>query len=144
MNRRQIIIFVAIIAVLVAIGAVVIANRQPTPEASPSPSPTPTAAAQTSPSTSASPASLTMVYTASGFSPQTITLTSGKTLTFKNDTSETIQVDSNPHPQHTDNPELNAGTIMPGESKTVTLTKAGTWKIHNHLDSTDQATVIVQ
>jgi plastocyanin len=80
----------------------------------------------------------------SGFSPAVITVKSGGSLTFKNSSNATIQVDSNPHPEHTDNPELNVGVISPGGSKSVTLTRTGTWTIHNHLDPSHQATVVVQ
>jgi len=85
-----------------------------------------------------------MDYTNSGFQPTSITLKSGGTITFKNSSGSTIQVDSNPHPEHTDNPDLNAGLIGPGQSKTLTLTRTGAWRIHDHLNASHQATVTVE
>jgi plastocyanin len=79
-----------------------------------------------------------------GFSPKTINVTAGGNLTFKNTSSATIQVDSDPHPQHTDNPELNVGQIVPGQTVTITVAKTGTWGIHNHLEPSMKATVVVK
>jgi plastocyanin len=122
------------------------AATTPTPSASSSPtasaSPTTNAAASNSPA--ASPSSLVMDYGTSGFAPAVITVKSGGSITFKNSSNTDIQVDSNPHPVHTDNPELNIGVISPGGSKSATLTRTGTWTIHNHLDPSRQATVVVQ
>jgi plastocyanin len=63
----------------------------------------------------------------------TLTVPAGTAVTFKNGSNDTIQVDSNPHPIHTDEPELNVGTLQAGQSQTVTLTKVGTWGFHDHL-----------
>jgi plastocyanin len=85
-----------------------------------------------------------VTYTSSGFSPATTTVKSGDSVTFTNKTSEQIQVDSDPHPVHTDDTDLNVGPIGPGSSKTVTLTKKGTFGIHNHLDPGDTAKITIQ
>jgi hypothetical protein len=85
-----------------------------------------------------------MTYTTSGFSPATVTVKAGSQFTVKNTSSSPIQVDSNPHPVHTDNPQLNIGVINPGASASVVLTKTGTWGIHNHLDPSVMAHVVVQ
>ncbi len=72
------------------------------------------------------------------------TVKSGDSVTFKNASKEDIEINSNPHPVHTDNSELNIGAIAEGESKTVTLTKKGTWKLHNHLEPSVEGTITVQ
>ncbi len=88
------------------------------------------------------PAAKTVDFCGGAFT--TITVNSGDTVTFRNDTSNEIQVDSNPHPTHTDNTQLNIGPIEPGQSKTVTLTNKGTWGFHNHLNPSDHGSITVQ
>lgn len=86
----------------------------------------------------------TINFTTDGFSPKTITVKSGDTIAIANNSGDTIQFNSNPHPLHTDNPELNVGTIPPGETMRVKLTAKGTWGYHNHLNVTQGGTIIVQ
>jgi plastocyanin len=86
----------------------------------------------------------TITYTDSGFSPKTMTVKSGTTVTIKNASSGPLQFDSNPHPEHTDNPELNVGVIASGQSKTFTVTKTGTFGYHNHLNDSDRGTIVVE
>lgn len=88
--------------------------------------------------------SATITYTDSGFSPATLTVKAGTTVTIINTSSQTIQFDSDPHPAHTDDPELNVGTIAPGESKTFKATTTGTFGFHNHLDPNATGTLVVQ
>lgn len=87
----------------------------------------------------------TITYTDSGFSPATLTVASGSSVTFVNNASNLpLQVNSNPHPVHTDNPELNIGGIPKGQSKTITLNTKGNWGYHNHLNPSDQGRITVQ
>lgn len=65
-------------------------------------------------------------------------------MTVRNDSSSALDFDSDPHPVHTDNPQLNAGPIEPGQSKTVTLTNKGTWGFHNHDAPSEHGTITVQ
>lgn len=85
----------------------------------------------------------TIMYTNSGFG-ETVTVKSGDTVAIKNTSSENLQFDSDPHPDHTDNPELNVGLVKPGETKTFVVTKKGTFGLHNHLNATAKGTIIVQ
>ncbi len=85
-----------------------------------------------------------ITYSDSGFSPSTITIKAGETVTVKNTSSRTIEFDSDPHPVHTDNRELNEGSIEPGKSGTVTISEAGTWGYHDHLDSSQTGTIVVE
>jgi len=85
-----------------------------------------------------------VTYTDSGFSPAQVSVKAGDTVTFKNDSKSNIQVNSAPHPAHTQFPELNIGSIAPGESKTVTFTTAGTKKYHNHLNPSQNGTIVVE
>lgn len=92
----------------------------------------------------AEPAPNTIYYTVSGFSAANFTLKSGGKITFKNETTGAIEINSEPHPQHTDNQELNVGSIAPGQSKTITLNKKGASIYHNHLKPKDAAVLIVE
>src|SRR3989344_7254139 len=85
-----------------------------------------------------------ITYTDSEFSPAQVSVKVGDTVTFKNDSNAAVQVNSVPHPAHTQFPELNIGTIATGESKTVTFTTAGTKKYHNHLSPSQNGTIVVE
>lgn len=86
----------------------------------------------------------TINYEAGSFGPAEITVKSGDTVTLVNKSSETIEVNSDPHPTHVNNNELNVGSVGPGETRTFTLTKTGTWGYHNHLNESQTGTIIVQ
>ena len=88
--------------------------------------------------------SVTITYTDNGFSPSNIKVTSGGSVTVKNNSGRTIQFDSNPHPAHTDNAELNLGSVGAGESKSFTVTKKGTWEYHDHLNASAEGTIVVE
>ena len=91
---------------------------------------------------------VTVTYTDEGFSPASTTVASGDAITWKNDSSETVQVGSNTHPTHTINQEITGDeftiALAPGESKTVTVTKAGSWGYHDHLKPSIVGTVVVE
>jgi plastocyanin len=84
-------------------------------------------------STDTAPVAATITFTDSGFSPALVTVKSGDTIRITNKSSQPIQVDSNPHPAHTDDTELNVGAVDAGASKTFVLTTKGTWGYHDHL-----------
>ncbi len=86
----------------------------------------------------------TITYDGSSFSSAQVTITSGQVVTFKNTSSDPVDVDSDPHPTHTDNPELNIGEIAPGQSQSVKLTTKGNWGYHNHLNPGQRGRIIVQ
>lgn len=104
------------------------------------------APASSSANTSAeqSNAAATLTYTDNGFSPSSITVKSGDTVAIKNNSSQTMQLDSDPHPVHTNDPELNVGTVEAGKTVTFKVEVKGTHGVHNHLDSSETATIIVQ
>ena len=96
--------------------------------------------------TTAQPAAAKAVITYNGslFSPSQTTVNKGDTVTIKNDSSETIDIESTPHPIHTDNPQLNLGEIKAGASKSFTVSKTGSWGYHNHLNETQTGTIVVR
>lgn len=120
--------------------------HSPNNSTTPSPSPSASASPTTSTGASASPAAAkaTVSYDGSTFTPTQNTVTSGGAITFINKSSREVDVDSDPHPVHTSDTELNVGPIAPGQSKTVTVTKKGNFGIHNHLNPNQTARVTVQ
>lgn len=134
----------AVAAVVVAAVIVVLSQQQshapqptaPTPEASAPPS--------TSNDQATAPQTTTITYTNSGFSPATYTVKTGDTVTVENKSSHDLQFSSDNHPTHTAEPELNMNVLRPGESGTFTVTKAGTWGFHNHLDAQHTGELVVK
>jgi plastocyanin len=97
------------------------------------------------PTTPTTTESMMVTYSDSGFSPASITVKVGDTVTFKNQSGKSMWVASAPHPTHTAYPEFDAkkGVAM-GESYMFTFTKAGTWEYHNHLNPTSFGTIVVE
>lgn len=89
------------------------------------------------------PASV-ITYSDDGFSPSEIKVKVGEAVGFKNNSSGGVQVNSVPHPVHTSFPELNIGVVASGETKSVTFTKSGTYKYHNHLNPGQGGTIVVE
>jgi plastocyanin len=92
----------------------------PTP--APTPTPTPT------------PGGTTITLSANAASPQTLTVARGTRVTFVNSDSRNHDMNSDPHPAHTDCPELNdVGFLTPGQSRqTGNLNTARTCGFHDH------------
>lgn len=95
--------------------------------------------------TSASGGAIMM--TSSGVDPKTLTVGFGSRVTITNNDTAPHEFASNPHPVHTDCPELNAPLLMTGQSFTATMaSKAETCGYHDHLNPTNaafQGTIIV-
>ena len=79
----------------------------PSPTPTPMPMPTPTPGGGT-----------TITVTSSGASPRTLTVPAGSRVTFVNNDSRAHEMNSDPHPSHTDCPELNqVGFLSAGQSR---------------------------
>ena len=75
----------------------------------------------------------TITLTSSGASPRDITVTAGSRVTFVNNDSQPHDMDSNPHPEHTDCPALNVGFIAAGQQGvTQNLNTVRTCGFHDH------------
>jgi plastocyanin len=61
----------------------------------------------------------TITITAAGVSPKNVTVTPGSRVTFVNNDSRRHDMSSDPHPSHTDCPEVNVGDLGPGQSGTT-------------------------
>jgi len=100
-----------------------------------------------------------VTYTNTGYSPKTLTIKKGETVTFKNQSSRSMWPASAVHPSHRvysgtsleqHCPDV-AGTAfdackgyLPGESWSFKFDKVGTWKYHDHLDPSDTGTITVE
>jgi plastocyanin len=92
-----------------------------------------------SPSPAPAPAAATITIANNAVSPASVTVTRGSRVTFVNNDNRVHDMESNPHPEHTDCPEINqVGLISPGQSRqTGVLNTARTCGYHDH----DQDTV---
>ena len=107
-----------------------------TPSPSPTPSPTPTPTPTPSPG-----AGTTITITASGVSPKSLTVSVGSRVTFVNNSSQPHDMNSNPHPEHTDCPEINFVDLLTvGQTKlTGNLNTPRTCGYHDHLNDTNNS-----
>jgi len=129
------VIVVVIIAAVLGGGAfAAIHHSKGSDAAIPSSNTSPSTSASSNSSNNSAPVAATITFTDSGFSPAEVTIQSGQAVRFTNSSSQIIDVDSDPHPAHTDDSELNIGTVEAGSSKTAVLTTKGTWGYHDHLN----------
>jgi len=88
---------------------------------------------------------LTVEYSGQGFSPNSITVKSGTTVTWVNKGSDLMWVASTPHPVHTDLPGFDALKGAPaGGTYSFTFAKVGKWSYHNHLAPDKNGEVVVE
>lgn len=137
-------IVTGLVGLALAIGIILVATHKSNDQAATDNSTTtPPSSTNTTPADQAA-AAATITYSSSGFSPNSVTVKSGDSVLIKNTSSQAIQLDSDPHPIHTDDPELNVGVIEPGQSVTIKVVAKGTHGYHNHLDSSQTGKIIVQ
>ena len=79
-----------------------------------------------------------------GFTPGAILAKSGDIIEINNLSSEDLQLNSDPHPIHTYNSELNLGKVTKGESKRIVVSKKGNFYYHNHLNPNQSGRIVVQ
>lgn len=103
----------------------------------------------TAPKTSVTPTltkdgSYLVSYTASGFSPRTITIKSGKSVHFVNNSNKAMSLTSTDVDNQT-HLEFNQGkTVGQGGVYDFTFMSAGTWGYMNRNNQADRGTIIVQ
>lgn len=94
-----------------------------------------------------------VVYTDAGFSPKTLTIKKGTTVSFKNESSHKMHVASDPHPKHDAYPTKGGcvgstfdicTAISPSQSWSFTFDAIGTWSYHNDVNPSEDGTIIVQ
>lgn len=121
--------------------------RTLSPEATPAVTQTitPSAVSSTTAATTSATQSTTMVsITSNSFSPKTVTIKIGETVSWTNNDSVNHTVNSAVHPTHQVYPLLNLGLIQPGSQKSLTFPTAGTYQYHDHLNPSLTGTVVVQ
>jgi hypothetical protein len=93
------------------------------------------------PSPGNGPVGATIVISASGVTPKTVTISVGETVNVLNNDNRPREIASNPHPRHTDCPPINALDILsPGQSRnTGNFTIARTCGFHDHGDPDNPA-----
>lgn len=88
---------------------------------------------------------LTIRYDGSSFTPSTLTIRQGDTVTFVNGSSTLVWPASDDHPVHDDLSGFDAlEGLAEGEEYSFTFNEAGEWGYHNHLASTEGGTIIVE
>ena len=90
----------------------------------------------------------TITITATGVSPQNVTVAAGSRVTFVNNDTRPHDMSSDPHPAHTDCPEITVGFMHPGQSATTqNLNRVRTCGFHDHNQDTNtslQGTIRIQ
>lgn len=139
-------IAIAAAATLVIVGGVlVIASMKTNETSNPSAqSNTNTDSSKASDQTSTEEADVTITYNGSTFALSASTVKSGGTVKVENTSTKNLNFESDPHPAHTNNEELNAGGIEPGKSTIFTLTTKGKWGFHNHLNASQHGELTVE
>jgi plastocyanin len=96
---------------------------------------TPTTPTTPTPAPTGSPAAaVTITITSAGVSPSQVEVPVGGRVTFVNNDSAFHEMSSDPHPIHTDCPEINSvGALGPGTTRqTAAFTRARTCGFHDH------------
>lgn len=111
----------------------------------PSESPSVSVSPSASPTTTPALNKVTVSIDDTGFTPSTLTIKSGTTVTFVNNGQGLHWVASDPHPTHTGLAGLDVRKgLATGEAFSFQFTKPGTFGIHDHLSTTLKATILVQ
>jgi plastocyanin len=156
MNNR---IFIIIVVIVIVAGAYYLLRSYKM--GAPSSTRAPQTASQGQGTTVQSPSGTTpepveqnvVTYKDNGYSPSTINVKVGTTVTFKNESSQSMWTASGMHPTHTLYPTTGGciGStfdackgIQTGESWSFKFDIAGSWKYHNHLNPSHFGTVVVE
>lgn len=84
--------------------------------------------------------------TSDGFSPETISIKKGSSVNFENTDTLPHWIASDPHPTHSNLPELDSRqALLEGDTYVFTFQEAGVFTYHDHLNPFDlNGTVIVE
>lgn len=106
------------------------------------PLPSPTAEGTT---TSPVPGAVTISVDETGFTPKTVTVKAGASVTFVNNGQGRHWPASDVHPTHQILPEFDSKPgLDTGEEYSFTFTEAGTWPCHDHLSPQSKCTIVVE
>lgn len=150
MNNRLLLTGLGILAILVlVVGAYFFFNSQQTPTGASDAEPTETITQESNeltqePTNAMTTEKVQVELTSSGFSPKTITVDKDTTVVWTNNSGKAATVDSAPHPVHSDYSKLNLGSFNDGETLELIFNETGTFKYHNHLNPSQNGSVIVK
>jgi plastocyanin len=87
------------------------------------------------------PIGATITIGSGGVSPSQVTVAVGQSVTFVNNDTRSHQMQSDPHPAHTNCPSINnVGLLSAGQSKsTLGFSGTGTCTYHDHNDPTNNS-----
>ncbi len=86
----------------------------------------------------------TINYSNNGFSPISTVVKAGDVVAVTNNSTSDLRMQSNPHPAHTDDTDLNVGLVGVGKTQNFTVTKTGTYSFHNHYNPSDTAKITIE
>lgn len=130
---------IVLVIIVIAIAAVVIwMQRDDANDAITSTSPPPTSAGETG-------EQVTVAYNGSIFEPSILSVSSGETVTFRNNSTTPVWPASDAHPTHNELPGFDARRgLGQGETYSFTFDQVGEWGYHNHLNASQTGTIIVE
>lgn len=132
---------VGVVVVLVVAAVVVLSTKNTTQTNTPAAvSLSPTAAQAVEEQSN----SADVTVTANGFEPKDITIKAGDKVTWTNESSAKVTINSAVHPTHLLWPFLNLGSFENGQVVSVVFEKIGTYKYHNHFNASQVGTVTVE
>lgn len=86
-----------------------------------------------------------VTYTSEGFGNSPLTIATGDSVTFKNNSSEPLRIAFGEHDDHDASPDhVEHGTVTEGMSDTFVFPEVGTYEYHNHHVDNHHGTVTVQ
>jgi len=152
MSKAGKLVIALVIVVIIAIGGFMLLSgddkkkddSNATTGSSATPTPSPVGESAPMPSPAAEAIAVTITYNGNSFSSSASTMKAGGKVKVVNQSNVVLDFDSDPHPVHTNNTELNVGDIEPGQSKTFTIAKTGTWGYHNHLNARQSGSITVE
>lgn len=96
---------------------------------------------------------ITVAYTNDGFSPSTLSIKNGDTVTFQNQSTKSMWTASDAHPSHRGYPTKggclgstfdSCTGVQQNDTWSFTFDISGSWEYHNHLSPSDTGTIIVE
>ena len=136
----------AVLVLLILVGWYFIQSQKTqAPYSVPQPSPQQAAPATESAAPTETMEENVVKISSSGFLPQNITISAGKSVTWVNEDTESHQVNSAVHPTHQLYPPLNTVSLLKsGEKKSLSFPDLGTYKYHDHLNPSLTGSVTVE
>lgn len=121
-------------AILILGGAVMLMSSSSTP--------TPPTQVPSTP-TSALPLESVVKLTSAGFSPKEVRVKAGNAVRFSNE-FKLASINSDDHPTHLKNPEINLGEFPKGTTLSHIFKKKGIYSYHNHNNPAQKGVIIVE